>query len=403
MASQKIEKLKTLKTLIATQGFTVFAEDIDINSGKNPFIAIPVSRTELAGDEYGTTNEIEEYRIKLSALHALIKVSGIYTVTEGPKLTSVKKARGACTTECYVIDVPEHAVNSSLDYFESRFAVLYESQLVHQKNLTNLVKLEEILNILELKTTIPQYANQKPKTEVQVHAPAEALSAISLTLKSLKLNFELDPKDPTIFKPVKADTITMLAPIGGEFVTKYVGFEQQTSEVKKSLLAYRTWVEERIDWFQDHPKTTFALSILGLVLALIPGIIVIAAYFVGTNSTKPVDDFIIALGKGEKAAEEACKTFPDKNGMMKSACIGIQKIFHPQQIIAVIEQNAEAQVKKILDSLNPPQPVVQTVTIQPTNPAQFQTPVPTTAPKQAQAQQPNTPTPGDTAPNPPQQ
>lgn len=288
-------------------------------------------------------------------------------------------------------------------------------KLIDAKITQNHASLYHILHEkLNLNVTIPQYENGQQKMQLQVHEPAEILSAIELTFKRTELNFQRDPDDPTIFKPSpikigkeEADKLKIASSVSEEFIAIYNKMYEQTSEIKEQLLARRTGWEKFTDSIKNNPKITFAFSVVGFLFGIIPGIILTVLYFTGTNHTKPIDDFITALGTGKEAAQGACKTFSHFD-MRKDAFIGSERIFHvgiwdDTALMKAIGSFQDVLSKELNTPITPTSSPIrelstpitptssalsQTVTPQQPNPAPYSSPVSTEVPEaQEQAAQ----------------
>ena len=273
----------------------------------------------------------------------------------------------------------EKLSNTSLrDDFSASFKKDYNQRLPIEKNKQNLERLAEILrDYAKLKVSIP--GNEQGVKEIQFKITdreldisdltpkggtvrPEELSAVNLALKETGINFRRDDNDPSIFSPLPGSNIKMMEiEICDEFEKSYNKYLASLKQAKAELLANRTLGEKSVDWLQGHPKTTFGLSIVGFCLALIPGIILVAVYFGSTNSTKPVNDFITALGKGDQNcmdAQAASDALPSQN--MKTIAGGI--ITNANNALKVqrsTDDTTSVQKPEEFESLLPDQPEQQ--------------------------------------------
>lgn len=126
--------------------------------------------------------------------------------------------------------------------------------------------------------------------------------------------------------------------------------DKKIRTTKTELLSKRTTTEKFIDWLQDHPKTTFGLSILGLILLLIPGIVIMVMYFSGKNSAQSIDNVVRALENGKNATDTAIEDLPSPT-MKEVAKNAIKNIF-PESI-----QNIQPQFKSPITTATTEKPL----------------------------------------------
>lgn len=229
--------------------------------------------------------------------------------------------------------------DDSYDSFAERFQADYKKALPSEKHKENLRQLEfAFRQQLDWPIHIPKNDDRSWKTEFQLTGPPtpEQLSAVTLALKETGIQFQrdLNANEPNIFSPIPGSDPTMMeTPVFHQFVKAYNTHHTSLQNTKNDLLAARTFGQEFVDDVQNNPITTLVFAILGIILVF-PTITLAAIYFGGTNSTKPVNDFITALGErdaNKTSMQSAANNLPSEK-MQEIANKMITEINNPQTV-----------------------------------------------------------------------